>query len=176
MAVVLDQRNEDSKKVIANEPERKTSSGVQRNKLLEGYKVILPINASGDYQEALDYAIETTKRYSGRLVLLYVTPETLIPDAFVQFAKNEGVRDLEWNYYNSLGEQKLLELGRYADASGIEWTSYVHIGKLKDALKAYSGNRKAIVILDPATNKKGSDSSNLTVEQISKIDVPVLVV
>ena len=171
MAVVLEQTSPVNEDVGSNESyeERKQgSSRLLRQSQVEQYEIVLPVISGGEYQEARDYAIETAKRYSARLVLVYVTPRTSIPDGFLEYAKSEGLGDVSWNYYNLLGEQELAPFKKYAEDHGIEWTSQVFVGKLKDVLKAFSGNRKAIVILNPSNGKKGSQFPLLSNGQIEQ--------
>lgn len=179
MAIVLEETGSvnQSSSLTASDKLRPSSNKLRSQSVLSEYEVILPVSSSGDYREALDYAIDTAKRYSARLVLMYVTPRTRIPDGFYEYARSEGLKYVEWNYYDSLAKQELAPLGKYVEAEGAEWTPQVFVGNLKEALKVYSGNRKAIVILDPKTGKGRQGSAmGLTTKQISKIDVPVLIV
>ncbi len=179
MAIVLEESDSDNRTSSLNRSDEilRSSNKLKSRTVLGEYEVVLPISGSGNYREALDYAIDTAKRYSARLVLMYVTTRSRIPEGFLEYARSEGLKDIEWNYYNSLAEQELAPFGKYVEAEGIEWTTHVFVGNLKEALKLCSGNRKAIVILDPTTEKgRFSPAMRLSAKQISKLDIPVLVV
>ena len=179
MAIVLEESGSVNQTSSLNTSDEllRNSDELKSRSVLGGYEIVLPISGSGDYREALDYAIDTARRYSARLVLMYVTSRSRIPEGFLEYARSEGMKDIEWNYNNLLAEQELGPLGKYAEAEGIEWAPHVFVGNLKEALRLYSGNRKAIVILDPTTDKgRFSSAMKLSTKQIAKLDVPVILV
>ena len=147
---------------------------------LSSSEVILPIQESGDYTKATEFAIQMAKDYSARIVMVYITPRVEVPRGYREYAAVEKWSDYESSYYNSLGQEKISLLGRRIESAGVEWRSYVFIGKLNEALSSIGENRRAtLVVLSPAKNG-GLGSllwfGKLTVAQISSVRVPVLIV
>ena len=70
-------------------------------------KVLTAIDGSEQADKALDYAIEFTRRYAGELHLLYVAPDQNPPEALVEFARAEHVRDDPSTIYSTIGESLL---------------------------------------------------------------------
>jgi len=110
---------------------------------------------------------------------VYVTGRPEVPRGYREYARVEKWPDYESSYYNSLGQEKISLLGRQIESAGVEWRSYVFIGKMNEALCSIRENRRAtLVILSPA--KRGGfgflQFGKLTVDQISSVGVPVLVV
>ena len=105
------------------------------------FEVILPIDESEVSQETLDFAIQTVRNFSGKLVLMYVTERSKVPSGFLDFAIAEGIRDYEWHYYNSLANDKLGNIAKKAADAGIDWVGHVHLGGIKSAVKHYNHNK-----------------------------------
>ncbi len=70
-------------------------------------KVLAAVDGSEQAAKALDFAIEFTRRYNGELHLIYVAPDESPPDALIEFARAEHLRDTPSAVYNAIGESLL---------------------------------------------------------------------
>jgi len=155
----------------------KEPNGDETRESVSNFEVILPIDESEVNQKVMDFAIQTTRNFSGKLVLLYVTYRSKVPSGFLEFAKSEGIRDYEWHYYNSLANDRIGSIAKRAQDVGIEWTSHLHLGGIESAVKHYD-KRKSILILN-LSNKSGRIGKSLRGSEpaeISKLGLPVLVI
>lgn len=172
MATVLEERNdvdvsiEDTPKETSRDAESRKYSSDQT------FEVILPIDESGTDQKSLDFAIQTARNFSAKLVILYITNPSAVPQGFLEFAHAERIRDYEWHYYNSLANEKLANIAKRAEIEGIEWVGHLHLGSVKNAIKHYSREKKRILILnrERRTGKVASLKS-LSLGEFSKLGV-----
>ena len=70
-------------------------------------KVLAAIDGSDQAARALDFAIEFTRRYDGELHLLFVAPDHSPPEALVEFARAEHVRETPSAIYETIGNSLL---------------------------------------------------------------------
>jgi nucleotide-binding universal stress UspA family protein len=70
-------------------------------------RILAAIDGSEQAAKALDFAIEFTRRYAGELHLIYAAPDQAPPDALIQFARVEHLRDTPTAIYNAIGESLL---------------------------------------------------------------------
>ena|GEM_PF-3708167 len=155
----------------------KEPNGDETRESVSNFEVILPIDESEVNQKVMDFAIQTTRNFSGKLVFLYVTDRSNMPSGFLEFAKSEGIRDYEWHYYNSLANDRIGSLAKRAQDVGIDWTGHLHLGGIKSAVKHHN-KRKSILILD-LSNKSGRIGKSLRRSkpaEISKLGLPVLLI
>ncbi|HVB12490.1 MAG TPA: universal stress protein [Nitrososphaerales archaeon] len=187
MATILEERK-DSKSNMTNRSvalqnvvisKPKTESLPSRQAIKDQpleYEVIFAVDNSNINQKAFDFAIQTAKNFSAKLVLLYVTKSVKIPSGYMNFAKVENIEDYEWHYYNSLASSKLENLSRKAEAASISWTSRTHIGNMTSALDSYVGDKRAIVVFNPSEkNNFGKALRGLSPKQLSNQGVPVAI-
>jgi nucleotide-binding universal stress UspA family protein len=187
MATVLEERSHaDLTEKIDEENARSENPGKEHrehdkpnpNHLTERFEVILPIDESEIDQKSLDFAIQTARNFSGKLVLLYISERSHIPAGFLEFANAEGIRDYEWHYYNSLANDRLESIVKRAEAEGIEWTGHVHLGGIESAVKHFDHKKKGILVLN--LSKKGGEVAKslrgLKMSEISKFGVPLLMI
>ena len=120
----------------------------------EAYEVVFAVDDSNVNQKAFDFAIQTAKNFSSKLVLLYLVERSEVPAGFKDFAYSEGIGDYEWQYYNSLASERLRNLAMKADAASVEWTIQEHFGDVKSAMKWRVGEKRAIFVLN-VSDKKG---------------------
>jgi hypothetical protein len=120
----------------------------------EDYEVIFAVDDSNVNQKGFDFAIQTAKNFSARLVLLYLIERSEVPAGFKDFAYSEGIGDYEWQYYSSLASERLRNLAMKADAASVEWTIQEHFGDVKSAMKWRVGEKRAIFVLN-VSDKKG---------------------
>lgn len=70
-------------------------------------KVLTAIDGSEQASKALDFAIDFTRRYDGELHLIYAAPDQAPPEALIEFARAEHLRDAPSAIYNTIGESLL---------------------------------------------------------------------
>ena len=70
-------------------------------------KILAAIDGSDQAAKALEFAVEYTRRYDGELHLLYVAPDQTPPEALVEFARAEHLRDTPSAIYHTIGESLL---------------------------------------------------------------------
>ena len=70
-------------------------------------KVLAAIDGSDQANKALDFAIDFTRRYEGELHLLYVAPDQSPPEALVEFARAEHLRETPSAIYETIGNSLL---------------------------------------------------------------------
>ncbi|MHB1867582.1 MAG: universal stress protein [Nitrososphaerales archaeon] len=187
MATILEERKDNKsnmtnrsvalQNVVISKP--KTESFATRQAIKEQsqeYEVIFAVDNSNINQKAFDFAIQTAKNFSAKLVLLYVTKSVKVPSGYMAFANAENVRDYEWYYYNSLANSKLENLGKKAEAATINWCSEIHIGDMTSALDSFVGDKRAIVVFNLSEkNNFGKALRGLSPKQLSNQGVPVAI-
>ncbi len=135
------------------------------------YEIIFPLDDGHVSPKAFEFVIQIARRFSGNLVLVYVTQPSSVPPEFLNYAKSERIRDYEWQYYNSLASGKLGSLGRKAEKAGLKWKGSLYLGAIKDVLKSYGDKENAIVVL----NDSLSDAKRLR-KLTPKTSVPILLI
>ncbi len=70
-------------------------------------KVLAAIDGSEQASKALDFAIDFARKYAGELHLIYAAPEQAPPDALIEFARAEHLRDTPSAIYHAIGESLL---------------------------------------------------------------------
>ena len=66
-------------------------------------KILAAIDGSDQASKALDFAIDFTRRYAGELHLIYAAPDQAPPEALIEFARAEHLRDTPSAIYNTIG-------------------------------------------------------------------------
>ncbi len=139
--------------VLGQKPNPQVTQKVSKSRS-EDYEVVFAVDDSNVNQKAFDFAIQTAKNFSARLVLLYLIERSEVPVGFKDFAYSEGIGDYEWQYYSSLASERLRNLAMKADAASVEWTIQEHFGDVKSAMKWRVGEKRAIFVLN-VSDKRG---------------------
>jgi nucleotide-binding universal stress UspA family protein len=183
MATVLNEdRNdqilfENSKNVGASQKGRPVPSEFERELGINRAEIVVPIDDFGEYEDAVDQAVEMAKNFDAKIVLMYATPRTEVPQELLEYSRMENDPDLAADYFNSLGDETISKLGRRIERAGVEWRSFVFWGSVEEAVKSAHENRKAIlVVLSPPKKSRLADLfGGLTLSQVARLGVPVLV-
>lgn len=150
----------------------------QKEKRVHDYEVVFIVDESGTSQKAFDFALQTAKNFDAQLVLVYTTRYGDVPDGYVEFAKLEGIRDFEWQYYTDASTSKLSGLARKAEEAGVEWTTQLHIGDAKSAMNSFVHDSRTIIVLNKGTRKSwfGRSIAGLFTKDVADLGVPVMVI
>ncbi len=70
-------------------------------------KVLAAIDGSDHASKTLDFAIEFTHRYAGELHLVFVAPDHTPPEALIEYAHAEHLKDTPSGIYSAIGESLL---------------------------------------------------------------------
>jgi hypothetical protein len=127
----------------------------------EDYEVAFLTSDSPIDHKAFEFALRSAEFFDSRLVLVYLAQREEVPQGYLEFAKREGIRDYEWQYYNWLAGERLGQLGSEADDAGIAWSVRVHIGDVESAATSLTSDKRTIVVINtPAV--KGTRSGFLS--------------
>ena len=88
----------------------RNSSRIEGDQIGE-YRVVFVVYDSKFNHRAFDFAIQTARKFSSPLALVYLAPRGEVPEDYREFALIEGMRDYEWHYYSWLAAEKLGQLG-----------------------------------------------------------------
>src|SRR5579863_9480175 len=93
------------------------------------YKVVFPVGDGSVSEQAFQLALQTAKRFSATLVLVYLAkPFVASDDGFLEYAKVEGVKDYEWLHYETLSRARLECFANRADEEGVIWERTFSLG------------------------------------------------
>lgn len=148
----------------------------QRGRVLQEYEVAFIVDESGTSQKAFDFALQTAKKFETRMVIVYATPRREVPAEYIEYARVEGIRDYAWHYSNDAANSIIENLARKADSVGVEWTTRVHFGDSKSAVRSLSGDKRMIVVANKNARKSWLRSiSGLFSKDVTELGVPVMV-
>ena len=150
-------------------------SGIEVDQIGE-YRVVFVVNDSRIDKKAFDFALQAAHKFSSPLVLVYLSQPEEIPADYLEFAHLEGIRDYEWQYYNWLAGEKLGQLGKKAEADGVEWFAEVQVGEQQNIIRSFAGDKRTLLVLNPSLERKfGNRMNSLLLRGERAEPVPVLV-
>lgn len=185
MSTILEERSQtefreevEIGKIESPADERADHEKSNSNRVVDSkFELILPVDEAGIDQKSLDFAIQTVRNFSGRLVLLYVAERTNIPSGFTEFAHAERIRDYEWHYYNALANDRIGSIAKEAEAAGIEWVGHVHLGGISSAVRHYNRKRGLVMLSQSVrSGKVAKYLRRLSIGEIAKLGVPLLII
>ncbi len=141
--------------------------------------LVLPVDGRTDIEAALEHSIKLAKAYSARIVLVYVTDETVVPRGYAEYARAEKIRDYSPAYFSSLGETTIARLRRRIEDEGVECTGHAFVGSFTDAMKACQRDPRVLLLV--LTRPRRSVLARLGIGgfrlgAISRLNVPIVFV
>ena len=116
-------------------------------------EIVFPIDDENVNQKAFDFVIQMARRFSARIVLVHITTSSSFSSEFMEYVRNERIRDYEWRYYNSLASEKLAALATRAEKARVRWRGSIYFRGIQDVLDSYSNNPNALVIMNKSTKE-----------------------
>ena len=91
-----------------------------------GGELLVAVDGSEHSERIADEAATIAKRSGAKIVLLYVTAEIDIPEAYREYAKVEKIDPSE--YYSGLSKKILADIGRQIEKEGVQWEGVSEFG------------------------------------------------
>lgn len=177
LAAVLEGKQPGRSNQVWNETISTTRHITQKRRLLQDYEVAFVVDERSTNQKAFDFALETAKRFETRILLVYTIPRREVPPDYVEYARVEGIRDYAWHYSKDISNSKVENLARRAEEAGIEWSTRVHFGDTKTAVRSLIGDKRMIVVVNKNPRKSWLNSiSALFSREDTEFAIPVMVV
>ncbi len=121
------------------------------------FKVVFPIGDGHENEKSFELALQTARRFSGTLELIYLAKPFPPSSGLLEYAKVERIMDFEWRFYESLANARLESLGQKAKEAGVRWQgSYSFMG-MRDLLKSYSGSGNTLVVINGRRSSKNEN-------------------
>lgn len=118
------------------------------------YEIIFPVDDTKVSDQAFDFVIQTARKFSSGIILVYVCKHSEVPAGFIEYARCERIIDYEACYYNWLASVRLGALHKKALEADVACRSRIFMGRMKDVLKSYSKDNDALVILNGSSKSK----------------------
>jgi nucleotide-binding universal stress UspA family protein len=108
--------------------------------------LLVAVDGSKHSTKVVDYAVQLAKTFSARILLVNVTPESRVPEAYAGYAREESLDPA--SYYEQISERILEGLGSRVRKAGVECEQVMGVGNpVQFILDAARRENASLVVL-----------------------------
>lgn len=116
-------------------------------------EILVALDGSKHSNKVIDCAVDLAKKTSSSILLLYVMPDQVIPAAYRDYARIEGLDTSA--YYETVANKIMIDMSEKIRGKGIKYESVYHVGSPSRKIAEMARLRKVDMIVVGLTGLHG---------------------
>jgi nucleotide-binding universal stress UspA family protein len=107
--------------------------------------ILVCVDGSEKSKQVVDYSVDLSKKLGSKILLLFVTPDQVVPKEYEEYAQIEKV-DLA-SYYSAIGEAALEKTEERLQGKGVQYETLLDVGSAAPRIVEIARLRKVDMII-----------------------------